>query len=98
MRIRSLLALLVVTALQAAAPAAEDSRLALPFSLKVTEEKLEPLPDYMGPKNPVDMDFPYCPVMIDGEYWITRARRKSARWPGRASRWPSTARTSTGGP
>ncbi len=43
---------------------------ALPFRLTVTPEKLEPLPDYMGPKNPVDMDFPYCPVMIDGEYWI----------------------------
>ncbi|MGA2618662.1 MAG: hypothetical protein ABSF26_13695 [Thermoguttaceae bacterium] len=43
---------------------------ALPFRLTVTPEKLESLPDYMGPKNPVDMDFPYCPVMIDGEYWI----------------------------
>ncbi len=43
---------------------------ALPFAVTVTPEKLEPSPDYMGPKNPVDMDFPYCPVMIDGEYWI----------------------------
>ncbi len=45
-------------------------RLTLPFTLTVTPETLEPLPDYMGPKNPCDMDFPYCPVMIDGEYWV----------------------------
>jgi hypothetical protein len=43
---------------------------ALPFTITVAPEKLEALPDYMGPGNPVDMDFPYCPVMIDGEYWI----------------------------
>jgi hypothetical protein len=42
----------------------------LPFTIKVTEEKIDSLPDYMGPNNPVDMDFPYCPVMIDGEYWV----------------------------
>ena len=42
----------------------------LPFSIKITEEKMDKLPDYMGPGNKVDMDFPYCPVMIDGEYWI----------------------------
>ena len=51
---RFLLSLLVVTALRAAAPAAEDGRPKLLFSVKVTEEKLESLPDYMGPKNPVD--------------------------------------------
>jgi hypothetical protein len=70
MTVRSLLSLLIAIAIQAAGPAAEDIRPTLPFSVKVTEEKLEPLPDYMGSKNPVDMDFPYCPVMIDGEYWI----------------------------
>lgn len=43
---------------------------ALPFGVTVTPEKFEPVPDYMGPGNPIDMDFPYCPVMIDGEYWI----------------------------
>lgn len=42
----------------------------LPFTMIVSEEKLEHVPDYMGPKNPVDMDFPYDPLMIDGEYWI----------------------------
>ena len=42
----------------------------LPFSLKVTEEKIDKLPDYMGPANHVDMDFPFCPVQIDGEYWV----------------------------
>jgi hypothetical protein len=66
----SLPSLLALITIPAAAMAAEDSRPTLPFSVKVTAEKLEALPDYMGPKNPVDMDFPYCPVMIDGEYWI----------------------------
>ena len=42
----------------------------LPFSFKATEEKIDPLPDYMGPNNQVDMDFAYCPVKIDGELWI----------------------------
>ena len=42
----------------------------LPFSIKVTEEKIDKLPDYMSDRNPVDMDFPYCPVMIDGEFWV----------------------------
>jgi hypothetical protein len=42
----------------------------LPFSINVTEVKIDKMPDYMGPGNPIDMDFPYCPVMIDGEYWI----------------------------
>ena len=69
MAIPYVLFLLAATAIQAL-PAAADPRPTLPFSVKVTEEKLETLPDYMGPKNPVDMDFPYCPVMIDGEYWI----------------------------
>ena len=70
MIVPSLFSLFVATAIQGAASAADDGRAAIPFSIKVTEEKLETLPDYMGPKNPVDMDFPYCPVMIDGEYWI----------------------------
>jgi hypothetical protein len=55
---------------QAKAAAAGDARLSLPFSIKVTEEKIENLPEYMSDRNPVDMDFPYCPVMIDGEFWV----------------------------
>ena len=43
---------------------------ALPFSIKVTEEKIDKLPEYMSDRNPVDMDYPYCPVMIDGEFWV----------------------------
>jgi hypothetical protein len=50
--------------------AVQGAEPSLPFSLAVTEEKLEKLPDYMGPGNSIDMDFPYCPIMIDGEYWI----------------------------
>jgi hypothetical protein len=50
---------------RAAGPAAS-----LPCAIQITEEKIESLPDYMGPRNPLDMDFPYCPVMIDGEYWV----------------------------
>jgi hypothetical protein len=42
----------------------------LPFSIKVGEAHINKMPDYMGPGNPIDMDFPYCPVMIDGEYWV----------------------------
>ncbi len=42
----------------------------LPFTITMTEEKMASLPDYMSQRNPVDMDFPYSPVMIDGEYWI----------------------------
>lgn len=42
----------------------------LPFSIKVTEEKFENPPVYMNAGNPLDMDFPYCPVEMDGEYWI----------------------------
>jgi hypothetical protein len=41
-----------------------------PFTIKVTEQKIDPLPDYMGPGNKVDMDFPFCPVVINGEFWI----------------------------
>jgi hypothetical protein len=65
-----LISLLIVAAIQGGAPAGQDGRLTLPFSVKVTGEKLDAAPGYMGPDNPVDMDFPYCPVMIDGEYWI----------------------------
>jgi hypothetical protein len=43
---------------------------ALPFSVTVTRENLDNPPDYMGPKNPNYMDYPYDPVLIDGEYWI----------------------------
>jgi hypothetical protein len=42
----------------------------LPFSFTATEEKIDPLPDYMGPGNPVDMDFPFCPVKIENDFWI----------------------------
>lgn len=50
--------------------AAENMGSTLPFSVNVTEEKFENLPDYMSNRNPVDMDFPYNPVMIDGEFWV----------------------------
>jgi hypothetical protein len=43
---------------------------ALPFSVTVTRETFDNPPDYMGPKNPNYMDYPYDPVLIDGEYWI----------------------------
>ena len=42
----------------------------LPFAVKVCEEMFAPLPDYMSDRNPVDMDFPYCPIMIDDEFWV----------------------------
>ena len=42
----------------------------LPFSVAVKEEKIDKLPEYMGKNNPNYMDFPYCPVLIDGEYWV----------------------------
>jgi hypothetical protein len=42
----------------------------LPFSVTVTRENFDNPPDYMGPKNPNYMDYPYDPVLIDGEYWI----------------------------
>ena len=50
--------------------ATENQNPSLPFSIKVTEEKIEKLPDYMSDRNPVDMDFPYCPVKIDDEFWV----------------------------
>ena len=46
---------------------------ALPFSIKVTEESFpdQDRPDYMSPKNPSPgMDFPFTPVVIDGEFWV----------------------------
>ena len=63
---------LAFVGLVAAAPmvAARGAEPSLPFSIKVTEEKMDKLPDYMGPNNKVDMDFPFCPVEIDGEFWI----------------------------
>jgi len=39
----------------------------LPFTIDVTEEQMDNTPDYFGAKG---ADFPFCPVMIDGEYWI----------------------------
>jgi len=43
----------------------------LPFTIKVTEEPFENRPDYMSKNNPSwGMDFPYSPVMIDGEFWV----------------------------
>ena len=43
---------------------------ALPFSIKLSAEKLDNPPDYMSSRNPADMDYPYCPVVMDGEYWV----------------------------
>lgn len=42
----------------------------LPFAVTVSEEKFAPLPEYMSDRNPVDMDFPYCPIMMEGEFWV----------------------------
>jgi hypothetical protein len=43
----------------------------LPFSIQVTEDKVNKMPEYMSPDNPVFyMDFPVCPIIIDNEYWI----------------------------
>jgi hypothetical protein len=42
----------------------------LPFSFKATEEKIDSLPDYMGPNNKIDMDFPFCPVKIGNDFWV----------------------------
>jgi hypothetical protein len=42
----------------------------LPFTVKVTEEKLDPVPPYMGKDNPGSMDFPFGPINIDGDFWI----------------------------
>ena len=39
----------------------------LPFVINVTEEEMDNKPIYFGAKG---ADFPFCPVMIDGEYWI----------------------------
>jgi hypothetical protein len=64
---------LVFAVLVAGAPASTFLRADapdLPFSFKATEEKIDSLPDYMGPNNKIDMDFPFCPVKIDGEFWI----------------------------
>jgi hypothetical protein len=42
----------------------------LPFSVSVTKMPLKS-PDYIGPTNPdLGMDYPFCPVLMDGEYWI----------------------------
>src|SRR5258706_942901 len=59
-----------VVGLASMSAAAENLSPSLPCAIHVTEEKMESLPDYMSPRNPLDMDFPYCPVMIDGEYWV----------------------------
>ena len=45
-------------------------RLSLPFSITVKEETIENLPEYMSRRNPNNMDFPYCPIMIDSEFWV----------------------------
>ncbi len=67
-KIGAMLVLMVFAAAQIAV--AENAGLTLPFSVTVTEGKIEPLPDYMSPKNPNIMDFPYNPLMIDGEFWV----------------------------
>jgi hypothetical protein len=42
----------------------------LPFSFKATDEKIDNLPDYMGPNNQLDMDFAFCPVKIGNDFWV----------------------------
>ena len=64
---RMTLGLLIVAGLALPVFADEPT---LPFTVTVSEEKIENALDYMGPKNPIDMDFPYNPLMIDGEFWI----------------------------
>jgi hypothetical protein len=66
-QLAAVLAPLFFTAFLATARAAETD---LPFSIKVTEQKLAHPPDYMGPGNKIDMDFPFGPVKIDGDFWI----------------------------
>ncbi len=48
----------------------ESPNRSLPFQIKVTEERFDQPPEYMSERNPNDMDFPFCPVMIDGEFWV----------------------------
>ena len=66
-RVRMWMAAVLLPAAAGAASATEPS---LPFTVKVTPQQPAHQPDYMGPNNPVDMDFPFCPVEIDGEYWV----------------------------
>jgi hypothetical protein len=45
----------------------------LPFAFRVTEEPYadQDRPDFMSSRNPSDgMDFPFSPVVIDGEFWV----------------------------
>ena len=43
---------------------------ALPFSVSITKLKLES-PEYIGPTNPdLGMDYPFCPVQMNGEFWV----------------------------
>jgi len=42
----------------------------LPFTISVVRDELKAVPEYMGNKPPIDMDFPPCPIAIDGEYWV----------------------------
>ena len=42
----------------------------LPFTVSVTKMKLQS-PEYIGPTNPdLGMDYPFCPVLMDGEFWV----------------------------
>lgn len=58
----------------AAEPGASDAPVpSLPFSMTIQKQPFPNMPDYFGggPGNPYTwVDFPVCPVMIDGEYWV----------------------------
>ena len=45
----------------------QSTTASLPFVINVTEEEMESKPGYFGAAG---ADFPFCPVTIDGEYWI----------------------------
>ena len=56
---------------------ADDST--LPFTISVLPDELKDVPNYMGRNPPIDMDFPPCPIAIDGEYWIIFRNRTDPR-------------------
>lgn len=56
---------------------ADDST--LPFTISVLPDELKDVPNYMGRNPPIRMDFPPCPIAIDGEYWIIFRNRVDPR-------------------
>jgi hypothetical protein len=42
----------------------------LPFTISVVREDLKEVPEYMGGNSQYHMDFPFCAVPIDNEYWV----------------------------